>query len=231
VKALGSRTEPRLSSSICHHRRIHQPVKTREIEVNPLQIERVADSCCRSCPCCGLPTPLLSRPYSPQSPHRGSNVCPPVVVVGNSVNIALEINRSWDLFEVVRKAIKHGEEINNRGGIFFGPPWLVESRQDVKQPHDVTHLHQIRAGDAIDIGDRDGKEHVAPPFDRLGASVEMSGAVDISRLSDRRRIAAQSYLVYRNLRGMELELNRDCLATPSVTVPSNGGCSDTVWTC
>jgi hypothetical protein len=72
----------------------------------------------------------------------------------------------------------------------------------------VTHLHQIRACDAVDVGDRDGKEHVAPAFDRLGASVKMPRSVFV-RLPDHRRIATQSYLVYRDLRGMELKLNDD----------------------
>lgn len=80
----------------------------------------------------------------------------------------------------------------------------------------MAHLHQVQAGDAVDVDDWDGEENVAPFFDCPSASVKMFCAVDV-RLLHCRGITAQSYLIYRDLGCVELELNRDY--TEVVSVP------------
>lgn len=43
----------------------------------------------------------------------------------------------------------------------------------------MPHLHHVGGAHAVDVGDGDGQEDVAPEFDGLGAGVEVARAVDV----------------------------------------------------
>ena len=47
----------------------------------------------------------------------------------------------------------------------------------------MPHLHHVGSAHAVDVGDGDGEEGVAPGFDGLSAGVEVARAVDVG-LSD-----------------------------------------------
>ena len=134
---------------------------------------------------------------------------PQLLFIVDSIGIATETQRSRDLRKCLRKTVKRRVEIDDLEDVCFLPAWLVDGRESVEEAHDVAHLQHERGCDAVQVGDGDFEEGFVPLLDRLGAAVEVSGAIDAC-FARRSRIATERYLVQRDFGYMRMELEGDC---------------------